>query len=430
MSSPRHPVTLIVAGAGLRGSVYASYAERAPDRARVVGVADPSDFYRERMVRTHAIPAENVFRDWRAMARRPKFADAVIVATQDALHAEPAIAFARQGYHLLLEKPMAPTERDCRRIVAAVKRSGVIFAVCHVMRYTAYTRAVKSILDSGRIGEVVSIQHLEPVGYWHQAHAFVRGSWRNEAQSSFMLLAKSCHDLDWISYMMGDTPCGRVASFGSLRHFRREQKPAAAGSATRCLACAFEPRCPYSAKRFYLRMAREGHGASFMKVTTDPSEQGMLKALRKGPYGRCVYECDNDVVDNQVVIMEFEGGRTATFTMTAFNEGGGRRTSIFGTRGSLFGDGRTIERFDFLANRREVIDTHTADATAFGGHGGGDSGVIQSFVEAVATGDPGKILSGPDTSLATHRMVFAAERARRLGRVVKLKGPGIKRHSA
>ena len=413
-------VRFIVAGAGLRGTEYASYATRRPEQAQVVGVADPNDFYRERMVRTHRIPAENCFLDWQAMARRPRFADAVIVATQDALHAAPAVAFARKGYHILLEKPMAPTEQACRRIVRAVEQAGVMLAVCHLMRYTTYTQHIKQIVDSGRIGEAVSIQHLEPVGYWHQAHAFVRGSWRNEVESSFMLLAKSCHDIDWISYILGDAHCLRVASFGGLNHFLRERKPAAAGDARRCLDCAYEEACPYSAKRFYLGMVRDGKGLWFTKVTPDTTEEGMTKALQEGPYGRCVYECDNDVVDHQVVIMEFAGCRTAAFTMTAFNEGGGRRTRIFGTRGSISGDGRTLEVFDFLTEKRETIDTSTTDATMFGGHGGGDSAVMSRFIEAVATGDPGRILSGPATSLATHRIVFAAERARRSGRVVWL----------
>ena len=168
-------------------------------------------------------------------------ADMVIVATQDAMHVDPALAFAAQGYAMLLEKPMAPNEADCQRIVQAVKANHILFGVCHVLRYTAYTQALKKIIDSGAIGEVVSIQHLEPVGYWHMAHSFVRGNWRNEQESSPMLLAKSCHDLDWIRYMMGAN-CQAVSSFGSLSHFRRDQQPA--GASERCLDCAVEADLP------------------------------------------------------------------------------------------------------------------------------------------------------------------------------------------
>ena len=223
------PVTMVVAGAGGRGTGYATYATERPQEVRIVGVAEPREFYRTGLARTHRIAPRNVFRSWEQLAARPRFADAVIIATQDRMHAGPAVAFARKGYHILLEKPMAPVESDCRRIVAAAKKARVLLGVCHVMRYTSYTRVLKKIVDEGTIGEVVSMQHLEPVGHWHQAHSFVRGSWRNERQSSPMLLAKSCHDLDWIRHIMG-RPCRRVSSFGSLIHFRRKMKPRGAAA--------------------------------------------------------------------------------------------------------------------------------------------------------------------------------------------------------
>lgn len=414
------PVRIVIIGAGGRGSGYATYAAQHPDRARIVGVAEPRDFYRERMVEEYAIPGEHVFTDWRQAAEQERFADAVIIATQDAMHVAPAVAFAGKGYHMLLEKPMAPDEEGCRQIHAAVTRAGVVSAVCHVMRYTAYTQKLKSLIESGLIGDVVSIQHLEPVGYWHQAHSFVRGNWRNEAESSCMLLAKSCHDLDWLRYIAG-APCEKVSSFGSLKHFRREEKPAAAGKASRCLECAHDPQCPYSARKIYLGRLAQGHtGWPVDVLTPDVTVEGITQALRSGPYGRCVYECDNDVVDNQVVNMEFAGGRTAVFTMTAFNQAAHRKTRIFGTLGELYGDGSRLEHFDFLTDRIEEIDTSAPDGSILGGHGGGDYGLMHSFVEAVATGDQGKVLSGPDESLETHRMVFAAERARRNSTVERL----------
>jgi len=402
-------------GAGDRGSGYATYAREHPDLARVVGVAEPRDFYRNEMAATYDIAPDNVFTDWRQAAERDKLADAVIIATQDAMHTEPALAFAAKGYHMLLEKPMAPNAADCRRIVSAVESDGTIFAVGHVMRYTAYTQTLKALLDSGRIGEVVSIQHFEPVGYWHQAHSFVRGNWGNEGDSSSMLLAKSCHDLDWLHYMMG-VSCTRVSSFGSLMHFTRDNQPA--GAADRCLDCAVEPTCPYSAKRIYLgRLANGQAGWPVDVVTPDLTAEGLTEALRTGPYGRCVYACDNDVVDHQVVNMEFDGGRTATFTMTAFNQAGHRKTRLFGTKGEITGDGNTLHVFDFLTDRTEVIDTEAPEAGILGGHGGGDYGLMSAFIDAVASGDRTRILSGPAETLESHLMVFAAERARRNGTV-------------
>jgi predicted dehydrogenase len=264
------------------------------------------------------------------------------------------------------------------------------------------------------------MQHLEPVGYWHQAHSFVRGNWRNEKESSFMLLSKSCHDMDWIRYIMGE-PCESLSSFGTLKHFKRSEKPAAAGEAKRCLNCAYEPQCAFSAKKIYLgRLAQGETGWPVNVVAPEPTVETVTAALADGPYGRCVYECDNDVVDNQVVSMQFAGGRTAVFTMTAFNQAANRKTRVFGTRGELYGDGDTIQVFDFLTDQTRTISTEMNEESAMGGHSGGDYGLMDRFVAAVAARDQAMILSGPDESLETHRMVFAAERARCDHKVVDL----------
>lgn len=411
-------VALVVAGAGGRGRGYATYATQHPDQACVVGVAEPRQVYREQMVADHRIDADGVFSDWRDLADRPRMADAAIIATQDAMHVGPAVALAEKGYHILLEKPMAPDEQGCREIVGAAMKAGVVFAVCHVMRYTAYTQALKQMLDAGAIGDLVNIQHLEPVGHWHQAHSFVRGNWGNEAASSPMLLAKSCHDLDWLRYVMGQS-CQAIQSFGTLKHFRAQEKPDKAGE--RCLECEYEPQCPYSAKRIYLSRVEAGHtGWPVDVLTPDTSLEGVTEALRTGPYGQCVYACDNDVVDNQVVNMLFEGGRTSSFTMTGLSEMGHRKTYVFGSRGQIYGDGRYLRRFDFLTEETETIDTEAADSSILGGHGGGDYLLMKSFVEAVAHQDQARVLSGPEETLETHLMVFAAERARRESSVVTM----------
>ncbi|GHO96758.1 oxidoreductase [Reticulibacter mediterranei] len=413
------PVKLLIVGAGSRGSRYGEYALEHPELAQVVGVAEPREYFRNRLLERHGIAAENAVEDWHELLARPRLADAVIIAVQDALHLEPAVAFAEKGYDILLEKPMAPDPESCRRIVEAAQAQNNIFAVCHVMRYTHYTQRLKALVASGLIGEVVSIQHLEPVGYWHYAHSFVRGNWRNEAESSFMLLAKSCHDIDWLRYIIG-RPCVQVSSFGSLQHFRREAKPAEAGQAKRCLDCAYEPQCPYSAKRFYLERLRRGdRGWPLDVITTEFSEQGVLDALRNGPYGRCVYECDNDVVDHQVVNLLYDNGATASFTMIATSETRDRETIIFGTRGELRGNGEKIVHYNFLSGKTEEIAIEGPE-TGMAGHGGGDYGIMKAFVAAVAQRDPNLILSGPAESLETHLTVFAAERARREGSTVRV----------
>src|SRR5262245_4683545 len=313
------PVTLAVVGAGNRGGGHGRWALAHPDRARVVAVAEPHAGRRERLATAHGIPTRTTFSSWQELADRGRIADAALICTQDAMHAEPAVAFAELGYHVLLEKPMATTEADCRRIVGAVEHADVVLAVCHVLRYTPYTRLVKQLVDAGRLGEVVSVQHLEPVGFWHHAHSYVRGAWRRQDNATFMLLAKSCHDLDWLHYVVG-RPIRRVASFGGLAHFRPENRPA--GAADRCLDCAVEQDCPYSAVRFYSRCLERGANWPLDAVIDRRTRADLTAALRDGPYGRCVYACDNDVVDHQVVAMEFDGGLTGTFTMTAFNAGG------------------------------------------------------------------------------------------------------------
>lgn len=414
-----NPVEMIIAGAGDRGFVYASYAKEHPDSVKVVGVAEPRDYYREKMVSEHGIPEENVFTDWKDMAKRAKFADAVIITTQDHMHRDPAIAFAKKGYHILLEKPMAPDEKSCRDITKAALSKKVIFAVGHVLRYTDYTQHLKGIIDSGLIGDVISIQHLEPVGFWHQAHSFVRGNWRNEKESSFMLLTKSCHDIDWIRYIIGKK-CKSVSSFGSLTHFKRENKPSIAGD--NCLECDYEPQCPYSAKRIYLNLVKHGKlGWPVSVVTPDTTKAGVIKALREGPYGRCVYECDNDVVDHQVVNMEFVDGETATFTMTAFTKARPRETRIFGTRGEIYGNGLKIQVFDFLTGRSEIIDLSEDEQESLTGHGGGDYGLIDAFVKAVADNDMSKVLSGPEETLESHLITFAAEKSRLQKKIIEIK---------
>jgi len=411
-------LNLLVVGAGQRGRAYAKYALDNPERVKVVAVAEPRDFYRNNMASQHQIDSCQVFVDWKDAAAKGKIADAVVIATQDKMHTAPAVTFSNLGYDILLEKPMATTPEECRAIVESIHRNKNLFAVAHVLRYTPYTKKMRQIVDSGRIGDIVNIQCLEPVGYWHQAHSYVRGNWRNEKESTFMLMAKSCHDLDWIRYFAG-AKCKMVSSFGNLKHFRKECKPAGAGM--RCVECAVESNCPYSAKKIYLGMFKNGHTQwPVSYITTDISENGISEALRNGPYGRCVYECDNDVVDHQVVNMEFANGVTASFTMTAFTPFLHRQTKLFGTRGQITGNGESIEIYDFLTDKTEKIQVLTSDGGITGGHGGGDNGLMDSFVDAYHSKDDKKILSGPAETLETHLMVFAAEQSRKEARIVCL----------
>lgn len=417
-------VTAIIIGAGNRGNAYAAYAAEFPDKLKIVGVAEPRDFHRTKMSENFGIPTENIYKSWETIVARDKFADIAIIATPDAIHVDPAIAVANKGYNILMEKPLAPTWNECKKIETAVKRSKALFCVCHVLRYTSYTRKLKEILNSGIIGNIVSIQHLEPVGYWHQAHTFVRGNSRNTSESSFMLLQKSCHDIDWLNYVV-DATCQEISSFGNLMYFKKENKPDNAGM--RCVNCSIEQQCPYSAVKIYVRgMAARKDNPNFdwpvSAITSDYTVEGVMEALRTGPYGRCVYECDNDVVDHQVVNMLFENAVTVSFTMTAFTEADSdRKTRIFGTKGQLEGNGQKILHYDFLTEKVTEHITGISDGSIKTGHGGGDFGIMRDFVDAVATNDGSKIISGLKDTMESHQMVFAAEEARLKHTVVKLK---------
>ncbi|TMR99741.1 Gfo/Idh/MocA family protein [Nonomuraea basaltis] len=421
-------VTLAVVGGGLRGLTYARHAH-ATGAGRVVAVADPDPRRRAIFAAEFGIAPEAAHLGWKELAAAGRVADAVVIATQDRLHTDPAVTLADLGYHILLEKPMATTEPEAAMIAEAARRNGIMLAVCHVLRYTPYTRVVRELLEAGRIGRLVNAQHLEPVGWWHQAHSFVRGHWRRQDTSAPMLLAKSCHDIDWLVHLFGRPPA-RVSSFGSLSHFRPEERPSEA--ADRCLDCTLEPSCPYSAPRLYLGCLDDPRREFWplSAVTPGRTEEDVLEALRTGPYGRCVYACDNDVVDHQDVMMEFDDGATCTFTMSAFTPMEHRRTRLFGTHGYIDGDGRTLRVVDFRTGDEEVIATDVAGgASAAGGHGGGDAGLTDAFLAAVSSGDPALLRSDAAESLMTHRVVWAAEQARLTGSVVTLgPRPGIPAH--
>jgi len=421
IKSQKH-ISYIVIGAGNRGNVYATYAFENPSLARIVAVAEPRKYHRETFAKKHSLPADNVFSDWSEIVKRDKFADAVVITTPDILHIGPALAFANKGYHILLEKPMAISEEDCGAIAKAAQQNNVILAVGHVMRYTPYTQKIKEIVDSGKIGKVMCIQHVEPVGWFHFAHSYVRGNWRRESEATFSLMAKSCHDIDWIRYIMG-VPCTKVSSFGSLSYFTKENKPKEAGEAKRCLDCPIQDTCAYSAKTVYLDRVKKGHTGwpVHIIVNSDIDIESVTDALKNGPYGRCAYECDNDVCDNQVVNMEFEGGRTASFTMIAFSEEVCvRKTRVYGTMGQLDCDGTKIRLFDFRDPQNPQTFSPESEFTRskMSGHGGGDWYLMDSFLAAVAFNDPSLILSGPHETLESHLIVFAAEKARRENNIV------------
>src|SRR5437763_13544579 len=408
------PVTLAILGTGHRGRTFSSFAQRYPDRARVVAVADPRTDRREILADQLGVAADKRFDDWRDLAAQERLADAVIVTTPDREHVGPACRFAELGYHVLLEKPIAPTRAGCLEVVEAVEKAGVILAVCHVMRYTTYTDQVKTILAQGRLGQLVGVEHLEPVGWWHFAHSYVRGNWRRSDQAGPSILTKCCHDLDWLRYVVG-RPAVTVSSRGGLHHFTAASRPA--GAAERCLDCAVEPDCPYSALRLYLGCLGDPERERWplSVVTTDLTEPGVRRARRGGHHPGYASPGGDRVARHQAGSNTLECGAPATPTRSAVTPLPRRRTRIMGTRGFLEGDGNRLTITDFVTGEVESLDLVDTRADAEDGHGGGDFGVIGAFVDAVSAGDWSLVRSGPRESLESHLMAFAAERSRLTG---------------
>ncbi|KAI0254923.1 hypothetical protein BJV78DRAFT_1120414 [Lactifluus subvellereus] len=420
------PVTLAIIGCGQRGNAYAKFSLIEPNKCRVVAIAEPRSKTRALTASRYGVDGTLVFETWEQFHEASaetiqtsgrRLADAVIIAVQDSMHAELVEAFAAQRYDILCEKPMATSIEHCLQIEAAVKKAGIVFGMGHVLRYSPYTCAVTEIVRSGQLGQLVNAQHIEPIGHWHFAHSYVRGNWSKEKESSFSLMTKSCHDIDILCHWFSpDTPV-RVSSFGGLQHFRKSNKPADAGDATRCLDCTYERQCPYSAKKVYLDRVALGYTDWPVAPLVDgiPDIENVTDALTNGPYGKCVYEGDNDVCDNQVVNIQYASGATVSFTMVAYTtlvcE---RQTRLHFTHGEIVGDMNEFTVTDFRSGQTTV---HRPPSEG-GGHGGGDFGLIRAFVEAVRTRQQNLLGTDVADVLKGHLTVFAAEHSRKTGSVV------------
>ncbi len=414
------PIELVLMGAGARGAhAYASYAFTHPNEVRFVAVAEPDPERRRRFANEHDLDESQTFESWKDLIAAGKMADGALITTQDRMHVEPTIAALEAGYDVLLEKPMADSLEGCVRLVQAAERTGRTLQICHVLRYTPFWQTLQDILASGQLGRIITVEHRENVAWWHMAHSFVRGNWRNKELSTPMILAKCCHDLDLLVWNLDD-PVVRLSSVGSLLHYTAES--VGPEIPLRCTdGCPIEADCPYSALGIYMdgrllpgsRSLAEGETAPnvwpFMTISNDLSWDGRLAALKTGPYGRCVYRCDNDVVDHQVVLMETASGTSVSLTMHGHSNEEHRSLRFDGTKASL--------RARFGGNIQAIVIYHHGGAqevveipTASSGHGGGDWGTFSSFLR-VLRGEE-KALTDVRASLESHLLAFAAEEAR------------------
>lgn len=414
------PVTAITLGAGSRGNVYGNYAVKFPEQLDIIGVAEPIQLRNERYAAKHQIPEANRFDTWERVFERPKFADAIIITTPDNLHFGPCMKALAMGYDILLEKPIAPTEKECRDILALAKKTKRIVAVCHVLRYAPYFVKMKELIGQGAIGEVISIQHFEPIEHTHMAHSYVRGNWHNAKATTPILLAKSCHDLDIIKWVI-NKQSRQISAMGDLKWFRKENAPA--GSTARCTdGCTVERSCPYSAIKQYHEKRQRTY---VFDLPEDKNKQGdfILEQLKTTNYGRCVYRMDNDQPDHYITNIRFADNITASFSMEAFTSYHGRRTRIMGSMGDMVGDMEELVVNDFRTDKQVKLVPKAEDVDDYknSGHGGGDWGLARDFVQAVAQQDPGLLTSTIDDSIESHIMGFMAEVSRQTNKVMEIK---------
>ncbi|MGD8586977.1 MAG: Gfo/Idh/MocA family oxidoreductase [Chloroflexota bacterium] len=459
-------ITAVMIGAGDRGKdVYGQYALDSPGDIRFVAVAEPQPLRREMFGRQHQIPSDQQYGSWEALLARPKMADAAFICTQDRMHTAPALAALEKGYHVMLEKPMAPAASECRQLVQTAEARDLHLQIGHVFRYTPFFKLAHQVIHSGQLGELICLSQRENVGYFHMAHSFVRGNWRDSRHSNPMILAKCCHDMDILHWLVGSR-ASKVSSFGNLRHFRPENAPE--GAPKRCTdGCPMEAECIFSAIDIYVRLTpliricqmsenktlrlvanlaeryprqldqlariapplrayTEYGGWPVSIVTSDFTRQGRQRAIEDpdNPYGRCVYHCDNDVVDHQHVDVEFENGVTATLIMHGHSYAEGRTLRVDGSRATLIGElnlhGTRLELFDKRSGRRQLLLTEKLDLER-AGHGGGDAAFMGAFVELVRGEQNPEAITDARGALESHLMAFAAERARVESRLIFMK---------
>ena len=421
--------SVIIIGAGGRGTDYARYMKMMPEKFQVVGVADTIKERRENIKNMFGLKENECYKSWVDILSKPKMADIAVIATMDDVHYKPAMKAIELGYNLLLEKPVAQTAEECIDIANAAKEKGVEVLVCHVLRYAPFFKKVKDIVMNGMIGEIMSVLQVEAVGHLHQSHSYVRGDWHREDETTPMLLAKCCHDIDIIQWLI-DKPCKKVSSFGELSHFIPENAPA--GAPKRCIdgGCPAGDTCPYNCRKLYVddhdNWMRRAVGRGFSKEFM-PTDEEVIEGLVYTNFGSCVYYANNDVVDHQVVNMEFEGGATASLTMNAFNKGG-RYIRIFGTKGELYANASDTEitLFTFDKNETKKIQVEETEESIAGGHGGGDFGIVEELYDYLNGNYKGYCAANIDISVKNHLIGFAAEKARCKNTVENIETSGKK----
>lgn len=411
--------TIAIIGLGNRGSLYARHLKK--HGAKIVALCEKNPELLKNVQKKCDVPEENCFTSDVEFFTKGRLADGIVIATQDRDHYGHCLSAIDLGYDILCEKPVSPIYEQCVEIDRKVKEKGVLMMVCHVLRYSKYFDKIKQIIDSGVIGDVVGVTQIENVGYWHFAHSYVRGNWRREDETGPSILAKCCHDLDMIYYLTQKNAIS-VASTGSRKVFLPENKPE--DSPKYCLdGCPHAKTCPYHVSKIYLKPTR--YTLPLMIVNKrlitqkgNASMKDFKEALKTSPYGRCVYDCDNDVIENQTVQLKLEDGVNATLTMTAFSNMSYRHTRISGTKGEILGNDISGKfKVNVFSGKRKKVKFGLSNLLS---HLGGDIEMCKEFIELLETKKPSKRASLMSETMESHVNAFAAEESRKTGKTIDI----------
>ena len=412
--------TISVIGLGNRGTEYMGFIKGFHSKkAKIVALCDISQQALDDISPKFGIPKDKQFISTSDFFSKGVISDALIISTQDASHYEITREALLTGYkYILLEKPVSGVEAEYKELRDLAEEKGALLIICHVLRYSNYYSKIKEIISSGKIGDVVSINHTENVGYFHFAHSFVRGNWRDEFTSTPSILAKCCHDIDLIAWFM-DSPCETVSSVGGVKFFRKEYAPL--GATEFCLGgCKAKDNCPYDAEKFYITDPfYKAKFIKYMKRTltgkAENTKEDIYNALKYGEYGKCVFLNDNNVCDHQVVTMTFKNGATAVLNLNGLSDKMFRQSHIVGTKGELIGYGTKLEMRIFGGKSGNVF----TGSPAVSGHAEGDIRLVSGFIKLICgeTTDLSDITT-IDATVISHDIALAAEKSRKNGGVL------------
>jgi predicted dehydrogenase len=403
-------VKLALIGAGNRGQgIFGYYAKEMPHRAKFTAVVEPDKDKRELFAAEHSISNDRAFDTFSAfMAADIDDIDGVVIATQENMRFEPILKSMERNWHILVEKPLCTNKEELIKLYDATKDYENILIVCHQLRLIPIYKTIKSLIDSGDYGDIVCVQHSENLSWHHMAHSFVRGFFNNDRLTP-MLLAKSCHDMDLLTYLIGKNAV-KVSSFGSLKYFTKENCPKDAPKY--CLdGCPHYQTCPYDVSKIYFN-------EDLRQMGVVENKEQLRELLTKNRFGKCVFQTDNNVVDNQTVQIEFEDQITVSFTMCGHNGRGSRKTKISMTNGEIEynGNGHYVNATSFEPRQNETINLIIK-----GTHGGGDRAIMDNFIDAIVYNDKSILLTPIKNSLEGHLLVFAAEESRKTDKIIKLR---------